>query len=184
MSEPIFDRAGEVLAHAPTAEELGAFADESPARDDLPYYTARWIPHADGTGRFGFNWPACLFGANWCLWRKQYLLAIGVYVAEIAFGFTLAFGYALGRGEVDPADPVPGFLAYLALPFVRIPLGASANRFYLKRATSAILEARSLPTRELRIERIRRRGGTSPLALTAGVLVSLAAITWSRLAAV
>ena len=137
---------------------------------------------ASGTGALGFNWPACFFGSSWCLWRKQYLLAIGIYVGEAACAFALSVGYALGRAHVlEPDDPVLGILPYLALPIVRIPLGAVANRVYLERARKVILSARSLATRSERLEQIRSNGGTSPLALTAGVLVNLVAIVWSRL---
>jgi hypothetical protein len=164
------------------AAELGVYAGETAEPDAPHYYTQRWARFANGTGTLGFNWPACFFGSSWCLWRKQYLLAIGIYAGEAACALALGIGYAFGRGHVlEPDDPVLGILPYLALPIVRIPLGAVANRVYLERARKVILAARSLATRSERVEQIRSSGGTSPLALTAGVLVNLVAIVWSRL---
>jgi hypothetical protein len=170
------------LPGAVAAAEIGVYADETAEPGSPHYYTQRWTRLASGTEALGFNWPACFFGSSWCLWRKQYLLAIGIYASEAACTTALAIGYAFGRGQpLEPGDPVLGLLPYLALPIVRIPLGRMANRIYLERARSVILAARSLATRSERLEQIRSSGGTSPLALAAGILVNLVAIVWSRL---
>ena len=180
MNAPVASEA--IPPGAVEAAELGLYADEA-AEPTLRTTTRSAGPRfASGAGTLGFNWPACCFGSSWCLWRKQYLLAIGIYVGEAACALALGIGYALGRGHVlEAGDPVLGILPYLALPIVRIPLGAVANRVYLERARSVILAARSRATRSERLEQIRSNGGTSPLALAAGILVNLVAIVWSRL---
>ena len=167
------------------AAELAVYAHETEDSDSRHYYTQRWARIANGAGALGFNWPACLFGSNWCLWRKQYLLAIGIYAGEAACAVALGIGYAFGRGQaLEPGDPVLGLLPYLALPIVRIPLGVVANRVYLERARSVIRAAHARATRSERVEQIRSNGGTSPLALGAGILVNLVGIAWSRLHAI
>jgi len=166
----------------PSAEELEAFADETGesytdgrSRD---YYTPRWVAFLTGGKRVPFNWAACLFGVNWCLWRRQYLLGLGVFAAESVVAFVLGVLYVVARGAVDPADPRPRLLAYLGLPIVRVPLGFAASRIYLRRAISAIRAAR-LSTPEEPLDRIRKRGGTSGIALAAGLLANFGVVFWS-----
>jgi hypothetical protein len=142
------------------AAELALYAGEAAESDAAHYYTQRWARFASGAGTLGFNWPACCFGSSWCLWRKQYLLAIGIYAGEAACAFALSIGYALGHAHgLEPDDPVLGVIPYLALPIVRIPLGAVANRVYLERARKVILSARSRAVRSERLAQIRSNGG-------------------------
>jgi hypothetical protein len=168
----------EGIPGGPSLEELCAFADETLKRSSSNYYTNRWVRSARGSGRMGFNCAALILGPNWCLWRKQYLLAVGVVAAEFAFSFVLGFGYVLGRGNVAASDPVLGLLSYLAFLLVRIVLAAYANGLYLKRAKSVILEAQSLPSHEERINTIRAKGRTSALAFSIGVVASAFLYFW------
>ena len=165
-------------------EELRAFADETGElySDGIPqdYYTPKWDQYLAKGSRLKFNWAACIFGMNWCFWRRQYALGLGVFVAELACSFIMVIGYGIGRGTIRTDDWVPGLLAYAALPIVRVPLGLAANRYYLSRAKSAIAKARNFPTREGQMKRISRAGGTSFLGLAAGIVITLVVTIWSR----
>ena len=168
----------EGIPGGPSLVELCAFADETLERSSSNYYTNRWVRSPRGPGRMGFNCAALILGPNWCLWRKQYLLAVGVVAAELAFSFALGLGYVLGRGDVAASDPVLGLLGYLAILLVRIALAANANGLYLKHAKSVILEAQSLPAHEERINFISAKGRTSALAFSIGFIASTFLYFW------
>ena len=181
LIDPIGSEESGAESRVHSALEYSAFANESLAPDESADYTRRWLAPSARHGRFGFNWSACFFGSNWCLWRSQYRLAIGVFVAEIAASSTLGVGYTLGRGAVDATDPLLAWLGYPALPIVRFPLGAAANRRISSAPTRwCSPHARSRPP-ALASSRSGGKGGTSPVALAVGFLLSMAAILWSRL---
>lgn len=160
-----------------TIEELRAFADESGevSADGTPldYYTPRWIRFLERQESPAFHWAACLFGFNWCMWRKQYALAAGVLAAELLIGAAVGFGYTAGRGPLEEHDFAIVWLSYAALPIVRVPLGLRASQLYLARARVVIATARQLATRRQQLDCIREKGGTSVAALGIGIALGL-----------
>jgi hypothetical protein len=160
----------ELLAYA--AESGETWGDNSP-RD---YYMTKWIPLLEGRSSWaGYNWAACVFGTNWCFWRRLYVFGVLIAVAEVSAGFLVALAIVVATRTQDPPDPRLTLSGWAGLVVVRLAFGALANRIYFRRATKAIKRARTQALdAESHLSFLRRRGGTSGWGLAIAVLLSLA----------
>lgn len=154
--------------------ELLAYTDEirpGSTADTRSYYLEKWRPILEGGGRnAGTNFAALLVAPLWCAYRKLYLLALGLILAELFVSGALVV-LAAALGIVEDAGAARA-VAYLAVPLVRGPFSVVANRVYLRRALRVVSRVRerqaSLPDR---IDALRRRGGTNEVAV--GILIAL-----------
>jgi len=159
-----------------TTAELSKFLDlENAANYDIgnpEYYLPKWTEVLNGSSKFaGFNWAAAICGWLWCLYRKQYKLAIVIFLLEaLAFPILIGAAIAIAVGEAVFQPQFETLIAYGGLLVVRPWLGFFANRRYLQRAVEIIATARQSGRENL--EQIRKRGGTSTIALIVGFIVN------------
>jgi hypothetical protein len=166
-------------------DETGESWGDGAPRD---YYLPKWVPVLRGQSRrAGFNRAAWFCGMTWCFWRKLYLVGIALVCAEIAGIFVLSVLFVLFTGIQNPDHIAFAAMPWVSLLLVRTCFGAISNRIYLRRTLTAIRRLRgSAPELERRVSLLRRRGGTSGIALTVAILLNLASLAWAsygRLAA-
>lgn len=177
-------RANGLVGEPLTTSELNSFTNEEGSKKaelaSLVYYLPKWRSYLEGRSGFvGFNWTAALFGWLWCLYRKMYKVAIAVFMLEYAVMIFVIVSAAVFFGERMFTETAVG---YAAVPLVRIPLGFLANKFYLRRAVKMISTVRAQAgTVEERLAELRRRGGTSGVALGIGIAINIAIVVVSRL---
>ena len=161
-------------------DELQAFAHEKGEDfgDGTPkdYYLPKWKGVLEGRStRAGFNKAAFFLGHIWCFWRKQWLLGVCILFAEGILGFILVTALMVAGGS--PESAALRAMPYLGILAVRIWLGFSSNRLYLRRAFRAAAAARtSTAEAQERIEFLANRGGTSFLGVLLGLMINFATI--------
>ncbi len=129
--------------------------------DNFLLYARRW--HLDEAGDAWprlWHWPAFLFGFHWLMYRRMYLVAFAVLVAN----------FSLGAAMVLFEFELAGALLSLG---IQLALGIFGNVLYRWHCHRLI--ARALRRFEGQPERINaeldRRGGTSKIALGLGLML-------------
>lgn len=122
------------------------------------YYLAKWSEMDSKGIKRSWNWPACFVNLFWFAYRKMWLPLIVFLVAAAALGFATAGA----RMDVQ-------LLPMIALSFVT---GTYGNFLY-RRHVERLVAGTAGMDEEAVLERLRKRGGTSPLAL--GIALALAA---------
>ncbi|MEN4937311.1 DUF2628 domain-containing protein [Stenotrophomonas sp. TWI1151] len=127
--------------------------------DNFALYARRWhLDDAGGRWPRPWHWPAVLFGFHWLMYRRMYLVALAVLVADFAIGMAMVL--------LDLA--VGGVVLSLG---VRLSLGIFGNALYRWHCRRMVARAQARFTGQP--ERINaelvRRGGTSRLALGLGL---------------
>jgi len=125
------------------------------------YYVGRWAA-MDASGRtVSWNWAACLANAFWLAWRKMWVVLVLFILANVAIALAGA------------AFPLIGRYAHLPMIGLTFVTGAWGNLFYRRKVDRLVADAAGLGE-EAALERLRRRGGTSPLALAVALALTLA----------
>jgi hypothetical protein len=127
--------------------------------DNFALYARRWRLDDTGDGwPRPWHWPAFLFGFHWLMYRRMYLVAFGVLIANFAIGTTMGLlGWALG-----------GILLSLALQLLLGIFGNALYRWHCRRLV-ARTQLRFAGQPERINTELARRGGTSRLALGVGL---------------
>ena len=171
-------------------DELLAYADESGRvwGDGRSHdaYLKKWNGLLEGRSSWaGVNWPALLFGFNWCIWRKLYLAGVLLIVAQIVAGILIAFVLVLVTGRTDPTDPLLESSSFIGMAAVRITFALAANTYYLERARNAIVALRpQAPDHDALLTQLRARGGTSASALAIALMISFTILVWNYYASI
>ncbi len=172
-----------------TSEELDAFTDEYAAKAATfatpGYYIEKWRPVLLGKSSWnGFNGAAFLTGILWCLYRKMYGVAAGIFAAEFLIGIILIIIASIAIAPLELTNSQIALVSWLALIPVRLWLGLMANKLYLKKAKKVILESRSSSgIGDAALKQMRSRGGISGWALGFGWILNVALTILDRMAA-
>jgi hypothetical protein len=126
-------------------------------------YLAKWRSMDYGRkSKIAINGLAGVFGPFWIVYRKFYILLaayVGVAVLQVSAEILVMEGW-LGRPDLARALTLPTTVLYMVV------LGCYANYWYFLYACRMVRRARSRQGSEQQdLERIRRRGGVSWLAL-------------------
>jgi hypothetical protein len=127
------------------------------------YYLGRWAKMDSSGSAVSWNWAACLLNLFWFAWRKMWLVLVLFLIANVVLGLAGAAVPALG--------------SYIHLPMIGLTFITGAYGNYLYRRKIERLAAETGPSDDpAALDRLRRRGGTSPLALAVTLLLAVAAI--------
>ncbi|MCE9598495.1 MAG: DUF2628 domain-containing protein [Spirochaetia bacterium] len=143
-----------------SVSDLLAFANELTESD---YYAKQWIP-SEGAQHFRPNFASLFVGANWLFYRKMYLAGLAFVGIEFSVSTVLS--------GIFPAFVWIGFVA---LPVVRLPLCAMANRIYHRAALRAIDRCPFPETEpEERKRWLEQKGGTRMAAVALNIVANMA----------
>jgi hypothetical protein len=110
------------------------------------YYLRRWREMDEKGGKISWNWAACFANAYWLIFRRMWLALVLFVLANVAVS-------ALGAATPGLARYTPALLVLLT--FVT---GAFGNHLYRRQIETLVASGAAA-------DRLKRRGGTSALAL-------------------
>jgi hypothetical protein len=119
------------------------------------WYQYKWNVAARRTGRYSWNWAACLFGPAWMAYRKMYEPAA---ITCLATWVLCVFGLLVVHTSVTVQN------ALIALPGVAVCIAAGlfGNELYRRYVKRQILRLKQHATSDAVSEaELRARGGTS-----------------------
>jgi hypothetical protein len=121
------------------------------------YYLRNWRAMDAAGKKSSWNWAACFANLYWLVFRKMWLVLILFILANIAVGL-------LGAA-------IPGLDRYTIVLMVLLTFvtGSYGNFAYRR-------QVEKLVASEAPAEQLRRRGGTSPIALGIALLLSAALV--------
>jgi hypothetical protein len=129
-----------------------------------PYYSEIWQSLISDKNKYaGFNLYALLFGESWCVYRKQHILGVLIFVSSILVDLA---GIQLYVNFIDASNKGERFSLFLGVlavfVFIRVPLGFLANLIYFNKVRSDIesIISRNLPD-EYFVAQIRNAGGVN-----------------------
>ncbi|MBV9884444.1 MAG: DUF2628 domain-containing protein [Sphingomonadaceae bacterium] len=124
------------------------------------YYLKHWAAMDASGKKSDWNWAACFANLYWLAFRKMWLALVLFILANIVVSLPGALVPALNKYTI---------VLMIGLTFVT---GSYGNLFY-RRQTEKLVAS------DAPIEQLRRRGGTSPLALIValGLSVGLGALS-------
>ena len=148
-----------VAGDDPQQTELIAFVGRN-----AKYFLPRW---ERAQGNYGFNWAAFFLGPLWMAYRKMYR------VTAIYLGIVVLLTVAeLIVFDLLLKEEMPRVVDRVITIGLAIGCGYLANSLYLKHARRAIDRAhREEPEPVARLALLRRRGGTSWLAVFVLILI-------------
>jgi hypothetical protein len=127
--------------------------------DNFALYARRWhLDDAGGRWPRPWHWPAFLFGFHWLMYRRMYLVALAVLIANLAIGTAMAL---LNLAWV-------GIVLSLGLQVSLGILGNALYRWHCRRMVARTQARFSGQPERINAELVRR-GGTSRLALGLGL---------------
>ena len=144
--------------------EMPASSEDAPANEErlraaigprADYYLRHWRAMDESGKSWDWNWAACFANAYWLIFRKMWLGLILFILANIAVS---AIGMAV---------PVLNKYTLVMAILLTFVTGSYGNPFYRR-------QTRKLVASGATIEELKRRGGTSPLALIIALVLTIA----------
>ncbi len=170
--------AREQLSGVPKLHSSCAFTGDevlSAVGQNVDYYVTHWALDRETPRTISWNWAAFLFNVYWLAYRRMYrefftFAGVMLLLAALMLAASLVSGSDPEARFPAPWDTIAIVIGLLFIVAIGAGFGSLANLLYLKKVRRTIETAkRQHSSSQARLDSIRKKGGTSPLAV--GVLV-------------